>query len=203
MNLLYILDIVGTFVFAINGALAAAEKRLNLFGTTFIGFITALGGGTLRDVTLGSYPVGWVQDIVYLNAIGLGILCAFLFHKYIISLKRTLSIFDTIGIGVFTILGLQKALLLETHPTIAVLMGMVSAVFGGVIRDTLCNEVPLIFHKEIYAMACLSGGVLFLTLQHLEVPEPYVTISAVSLIIMIRIISIRYQLQMNIWKYKN
>lgn len=202
MNLLYILDIIGTFVFAISGALAAAEKRLDLFGTAFIGFITAVGGGTLRDVILGSYPLGWVKNIVYLNAIGLGILCAFLFRKYIISLKRTLSIFDTIGIGVFTVLGLQKALLLEMHPTIAVLMGMVSAVFGGVIRDTLCNEVPLIFHKEIYAMACLSGGILFMVLQYFKVPDPYVTIGAVSLIIIIRIIAIRYQLQMHIWRYK-
>lgn len=202
MDILSILDIIGTFVFAISGALAAAEKRLDFFGTAFIGFITAVGGGTIRDVILGSYPVGWAKNIIYLNAIGLGILCAMLFRKYIISLKRTFAVFDTIGIGVFTILGLQKALMIGgIHPTIAVLMGMVSAVFGGVIRDTLVNEVPLIFHKEIYAMACLSGGVLFMILQYFGVSEPYTTISGVSLVIIIRVIAIRYELQMRIWRY--
>ena len=202
MDILSILDIIGTFVFAISGALAAAEKRLDFFGTAFIGFITAVGGGTIRDVVLGSYPLGWVKNLIYLDAIGLGILCAMLFRKYLINLKRTFAVFDTIGIGVFTVLGLQKALLLEVHPTIAVLMGMVSAVFGGVIRDTLVNEVPLIFHKEIYAMACLSGGVLFMLLQHFGVAEPYTTISGVSLVIFIRIIAIRYNLQMQIWRYE-
>mgnify|MGYP001026317121 CR=1 FL=1 len=202
MDILSVLDIIGTFVFAISGSLAAAEKRLDFFGTAFIGFITAVGGGTIRDVILGSYPLGWVENIVYLNAIGLGILCAMLFRKYIITLKRTFSVFDTIGIGVFTVLGLQKALLMGVHPTIAVLMGMVSAVFGGVIRDTLVNEVPLIFHKEIYAMACLSGGVLFMILQHFGVPEPYTTISGVSLVILVRVIAIRYALQMRIWRYE-
>ncbi len=203
MNLLDLLDIIGTFVFAISGALAAAEKRLDFFGTAFIAFITAVGGGTVRDLILGSYPLGWVKNIVYLNAIGIGFLCAILFRRYIISWRRTFSVFDTIGIGVFTVLGLQKALLLNVHPTIAVLMGMVSAVFGGVIRDTLCNEVPLIFHKEIYAMACLSGGILFMILQYFDVNEPYITISAVALIIIIRFIAIRYQLQMRIWRYQD
>lgn len=203
MDLLYILDIIGTFVFAISGALAAAEKRLDFFGTAMIAFITAVGGGTVRDLILGSYPLGWVKNIAYLNAIGVGFVCAVFFRRYIISLKRTFAVFDTIGIGVFTVLGLQKALLLGVHPTIAVLMGMVSAVFGGVIRDTLCNEVPLIFHKEIYAMACLSGGILFMLLQYFSVPEPYITISAVSLVIIVRVIAIRYQLQMRVWRYKD
>ena len=157
MNYLYLLDLIGTGVFAISGALTAAEKKLDVFGIAAVAFITAVGGGTLRDVLIGSTPVSWMNDLTYLILIVVGFVIAISFKSYILNLRKTFFLFDTIGIGVFTVLGLEKSLEIGLHPVISVMMGMVSAVFGGVIRDIVCNEIPLIFRKEIYALACLIG----------------------------------------------
>ena len=167
---IYAIDIAGTFVFAISGALAASEKRFDIFGAGILALVTAVGGGTLRDVLIGSTPVGWMQDLNYLIVIGAAVVISFFGKTYILKLRRTLFLFDTIGIALFTLLGLQKTLALGLSPVIAILMGVVSAVFGGVLRDVLSNVEPLIFRKEIYATACLAGGVLFVGLRALEVP---------------------------------
>lgn len=196
MNLLYFLDIIGTFVFAISGVRLAAKKDLDLFGAAVIGFVTAVGGGTTRDILLGNYPVGWVNDPIYPIIIMAAVPFTYIFRKYIVNMKRTLFIFDTIGIGIFTILGLEKALSLGINPGIAIVMGMVSAVVGGVIRDILCNEIPLIFRKEIYATACLIGALVFFLLQELSVPPNINYITTVLLIVVIRIIVIKKGINM-------
>lgn len=196
MEILYILDVVGTFVFAISGVRLAAKKDMDLFGVAVIGFVTAVGGGTTRDVLLGSYPVGWVKDIVYPAVILLAVPFTYLFRKTLVNLKRTLFIFDTIGIGIFTILGLQKALNLGVHPALAIVMGMVSAVVGGVIRDILCNEIPLIFRKEIYATACLAGALIFFLLLEFGVPKEYNYIITISVVVVIRLLAIKQGWQM-------
>ncbi|MGB0177907.1 MAG: trimeric intracellular cation channel family protein, partial [Owenweeksia sp.] len=149
MNILFYFDIIGTFVFAISGVLTASTKKFDVFGAFIIAFVTAIGGGTLRDVLLGNFPVIWVQDITYLYIIFAAFITALVFKKHIIKLRKTLFLFDTIGIGVFTILGLQTALELGVSAPIAVAMGTISAVFGGVLRDILCGTAPLIFRKEI------------------------------------------------------
>ncbi|MCL4158365.1 UNVERIFIED_CONTAM: hypothetical protein GTU68_017856, partial [Idotea baltica] len=161
MDLIYFFDLAGTLVFAISGVLTAANKKFDIFGAFVIAFVTAVGGGTLRDMMIGSHPVGWMTDSNYLVLIGIAVPISYLFRSFIQRLRRTMFLFDTIGIGLFTILGLQKTLELGLSPVVALLMGTVSAVFGGVVRDTLCNEVPLIFRKEIYATACLAGGLLY------------------------------------------
>ncbi|MFT7282397.1 MAG: putative membrane protein YeiH, partial [Cyclobacteriaceae bacterium] len=168
MNILSLLDLVGTGVFAISGALTAYDKKLDLFGISAVAFITALGGGTLRDILIGSTPVAWMTNTVYLLVIFIGILFALAFRTYVMRLRKTLFLFDTIGIAVFTVLGLQKSLNVGIDPIIAIMMGMVSAVFGGVIRDIVCNEIPLIFQKEIYALVCIAGGALYVTLLSLH-----------------------------------
>lgn len=196
MTILYILDIIGTFVFAISGIRLAAKKELDLFGAAVIGFVTAVGGGTTRDVLLGSYPVSWVSDITYPAIILAAVPFTFLFRKYIVTLKRTFFIFDTIGIAIFTILGLQKALDLGIHPAIAIVMGMVSAVTGGVIRDILCNEIPLIFRKEIYATACLAGALIFFLLQELGLSNDVNYIVTVFCIVAIRLLAIKKGLKL-------
>lgn len=193
MNLIYTLDIIGTFVFAISGALTAASKKFDLFGAAVIAFVTAVGGGTLRDVLIGSQPVGWMQDLNYLYLIILAVPMSYLLRPYIQWLRRTLFMFDTIGIGVFTILGLQKTLSFGLEPPIAVMMGAVSAVFGGVVRDILCNEIPLIFREEIYATACLAGGILFLLLDARMEDTTLVTFITVAFIIIIRVFAVRYK----------
>src|SRR6188768_611962 len=168
-NFQYALELLGTFFFAISGALAIQDHHDDLFGAGFTGFITAIGGGTLRDMMLGSYPLVWIGDIYFLYAIFAGVLIAYFFFKSLIRLRRTFVFFDTIGISFFTILGVEKALSLGVRPEIAAIMGMFSAIMGGVIRDTLTNEIPVIFRKEIYATACLAGAILYLILYHFEV----------------------------------
>lgn len=194
MDLLLIFDYIGTFVFAISGTLTAAQKRLDFFGATVIGFVTAVGGGTLRDMMLGDLPVAWIQNINYFWVIIAAVLVTILFRKQVMQLKRTLFLFDTIGIAVFTILGLKKALLLNIDPPMAVMMGLSSAVVGGVIRDTLCNEVPLIFHREIYATACIAGALVYLGLNYLGLHEVICELATVVSIIIIRIVVVKYNI---------
>lgn len=180
-------------VFAISGALTARDKGLDIFGIAAVAFITALGGGTLRDVLTGSTPVGWMNDLTYLIMIATGITLSLLFGSKVRKLRRTFFIFDTVGIAVFTVLGLQKALTLGLHPAVAVMMGMISAVFGGVTRDIICNEIPLIFRKEIYALACLFGGLVYVILQELHVPVKVDIITTIAVIIVLRTLAVRYE----------
>lgn len=197
MSFLYVLDIIGTFVFAISGIRLAAKKNMDLFGALVVGFVTAVGGGTTRDVLLGSYPVAWIKDLILPLTIALAVPFTFIFRRYIVTLKRTFFMFDTIGIALFTISGMQKALSLGVHPALAIVMGMVSAVMGGVIRDILCNEIPLIFRKEIYATACLAGGLVFFLLEYYtRTPTNIIYLITTSVIIVIRIVSIKYNLSM-------
>jgi len=193
-DILSILDIVGTFVFAISGAMAASSKKLDLFGATFLAFVTAVGGGTVRDLLIGSSPVGWILDASYLYAIIAGVAITFLFTPIIRKLRKTLFLFDTIGISVFTILGVEKALIIDIEPAIAIMMGMFSAVLGGVIRDILVNEIPLIFRKEIYAIACLLGGGLFILLQSTPIRFELNVIITVCTIMIIRIVAIKFKI---------
>jgi len=193
-EILFSLDLVGTLVFAISGAMAAASKKLDLFGAAFLAFVTAVGGGTIRDLLIGATPVEWMKDVTYLYIILAGVGITFLFKGVVRKLRKTLFLFDTIGIGVFTILGLKKALIIGISPPIAIILGMFSAVLGGVIRDILINEIPLIFRKEIYAMACIAGATLFYYLQKFDVPFELNTVLSISLIVAIRILVIKFKI---------
>lgn len=196
MTLLYALELVGTFVFAISGALAIREREHDLFGAGFTGFITAIGGGTLRDILLDAYPLVWIGDIYFLYAILLGVLAAFIFPKFLSRLRKTFFLFDTLGIGFFTVLGVEKALSLGVRPEIAAIMGMFSAVMGGVIRDTLTNEIPILFRKEIYASACLAGAILYLVLNYFGLDRDWNLLISMSTVISIRMIAVKYQLSL-------
>ncbi len=160
-----IIDLVGTFVFALSGVMAAVEKKFDFFGTIILAFVTAVGGGTFRDILIGETPVGWMSSNWHIAMILLPIPVAYFLSKPLGKIRRALFLFDTIGIALFTILGVQKSLGIGLSPAVAVLMGVVSAVFGGVIRDVLSNQVPLIFQREVYAFACLSGALLYIGLE--------------------------------------
>ena len=196
MELIYVLDILGTFAFAISGALVASDKKFDLFGVIIIAFVTAVGGGMLRDVLIDAHPINWIGDLNYLYTILAAVIITFLFKSKIAPLSKTMFLFDTIGLGVFTLLGLQKGLSFNLHPIIALIMGMISAVFGGVLRDVLTNKVPLIFEKEIYASACLAGGITYLILNYFNVKENVIFIIAASVIVLIRVIAVKYHLQL-------
>ncbi len=191
MDLITLIDYTGTLVFAISDVLAGIERKYDLFGVFILGFVTAVGGGTLRDVLIGSTPVGWMQNQAYVYIVIASVPICFVWEKRILKMKRGFFLFDTLGIALFTILGLQKTLAIGLSPLIAVMMGVVSAVFGGVIRDVLSNHSPLIFSKEIYAFACLAGAVLFLGCQHFLSEEISMLVS-IAVVIIIRILSIKY-----------
>ena len=196
----YSLEIAGTFFFAISGALAIRDQQNDLFGATFTGFVTAIGGGTLRDIMLGSYPLVWIGDINFLYAILAGVLVAYLFFKILSGLRRSLLVFDTLGISFFTILGVEKALSVGVRPEIAVIMGMFTAIMGGVIRDVLTNDTPVLFRKEIYATACLAGAILYVVLNNMGWERnPNLIVSAI-LIVVIRILAVRYKLALPSFK---
>jgi uncharacterized membrane protein YeiH len=196
MTLQYVLELIGTFFFAISGALAIQDDHDDLFGAGFLGFVTAIGGGTLRDIMLGSYPLVWIGDINFLYAILAGVLIAYMFFNRLIGLRRTFVFFDTIGISFFTILGVEKALSLGVRPEIAAIMGMFSAVMGGVIRDVLTNETPILFRKEIYATACLVGAVLYLTLYKFGVDRNINLIISSCVIFAVRILVLKFKLSL-------
>lgn len=191
MSLVYFVDLFGTFVFAISGVLAAVEKKFDLVGAIVLGFVTAVGGGTLRDIMIGETPVGWMKDMNTLYVIFAALPICYFFKNRILNLRKSVFLFDTIGIGLFTILGLQKTLGLGLSPVIAVMMGIVSATFGGVIRDVLSNEVPLIFRKEIYASACLAGALVFLIMEYFSADKNLNLVAAILVVFVIRILAVR------------
>lgn len=191
-EIIQLFDYSGTFAFAVSGALAAAEKKFDLFGGVFLGFVTAIGGGTFRDMMLGNTPVTWLHDIRIFYVIILAVVLTFLFRPTIMKFPKALFLFDTIGISVFTIIGLQKGLQADIHIPIAIMMGITTAVVGGIIRDVLCNEIPLIFHKEIYATACLSGGVIFICMLLFNIPETITIFCSAGVIFTIRSLSVYY-----------
>lgn len=160
LMMLTLLDHIGVFVFAISGMLTAADRSLDILGGYIIAFITALGGGTLRDLLL-NVDIAWMESIFQVSMVVAGGTFGILFRSYLKKLRRTLFIFDTIGLAIFTIIGVQKGLALEHFGLTVVFLGMISATFGGLIRDVLCNEIPLIFRKEVYAIPCLLGGALY------------------------------------------
>jgi len=194
MDLIYFLELFGTFVFAISGILTATAKKFDLVGATIIGIVTSIGGGTLRDMLIGSTPPAWMLDPNYLWIIALALLICFFFSKYFKHLRKSFFLFDTVGIGLFTVLGMQKTMDAGLSPAIAMMMGIVSAVFGGVIRDVLTNRIPLIFRREIYATACLSGAVTYyLMLEFLDLGNLNLAISML-VVMVIRTIAVKKEL---------
>ncbi len=191
----YPLELIGTFFFAISGALAMQDKDHDWFGAGFTGFLTAIGGGTIRDIMLGSYPLVWIGDINFLYAVLIGVVAAIVFFRVFIKWRRMFLLFDTLGISFFTILGVEKAIALGVRPEIAAIMGMFTAVMGGVIRDTLTNEIPVIFRKEIYATACLTGAIVYLILDlNTPLERNYNLLISISVIIFIRLLAVKFQL---------
>lgn len=191
-----ILDLLGVFAFAVSGALSAAEKKYDLFGVLFVASITAIGGGTTRDLLLGITPVSWMNNYSYILIIGLAVITTFIFYKHILNWRKTLFLFDSIGLGVFTIIGMEKALDLGVGWFFAIVMGVFSAVLGGVFRDTFNNDIPLILKKEIYATACFLGAFLLSLFHLIGFQNEWAIPITIIVIIIIRIVSVRYKLSL-------
>ena len=196
MSIFYTLDIFGTIAFAISGALIAMHKKLDPFGVLIIAFATAIGGGTLRDVLIGKNPVGWMQDLNYVYAILVATTFTIIFRKKINSFNKSLFLFDTIGLGIFTIIGTEMGIEYDLHPLVSIALGTITATFGGVIRDILCNEIPVIFRKEIYASACIIGSLTFIVLQNTSLPSNAIYIITTMIVIVIRLVSVKFKLSL-------
>ena len=186
-----ILDIIGTFVFAISGALTGWHKRLDPFGVFIIAFVTALGGGTLRDVMIGKTPVGWMEDLSYVYIIVLGFFATIVLKARLEKLRISLFLFDTIGLGIFTIIGIEKGIAVGLHPLICIALGTMTASFGGVIRDILCNEIPIIFRKEIYATVSITGGALFFILNEFQLNTDVLYVVTSLFMIAFRLLAVK------------
>ena len=189
----HLLDIIGTMAFAMSGALTAMNKKLDPFGVFIIAFVTAVGGGTLRDVMIGRTPVGWMQDLTYVYVIILGFILTILFRKRLDKLRTSLALFDTIGLGVFTLIGIQKGIDYHLHPTICIALGTMTACFGGVIRDILCTEIPVIFRREIYATICILGGTVFFILRKMNLEDDVLYLVTSLVIIAVRVLAVKYK----------
>lgn len=192
--MIYTIDILGTIAFAISGVLVAFNKRMDLFGILIIAFVTAVGGGTLRDILIGNTPVSWMTNITYTYVILASAIFAIIFRSKINYLRTSLFLFDTIGIGLYTLVGIEKGIQADLHPIICIALGTMTATFGGVLRDILCNEIPVIFRKEIYATACIAGGVVYFLLQKSPIDNNIVFIIAGTTVIAIRLLAVKFKI---------
>jgi uncharacterized membrane protein YeiH len=193
MTIFSLLDFIGTTAFAMSGALTAINKRLDPFGVFIIAFVTAVGGGTLRDILIGRTPVTWMLDLTYVYLIICGFILAIVFRKKLDRLRTSLFLFDTIGLGVFTLIGLERGIMWGLHPIICIALGTMTACFGGVIRDILCNDIPVIFRREIYATICILGGIIFFTLKEINLNQDVLYIITSSIMISIRLLAVKYK----------
>lgn len=188
-----IIEFLGTFAFAISGIRLASAKRFDWFGAYVVGVATAVGGGTFRDMMLGTTPF-WMTDPVYLLCSGLALLCVILFSKYLIRLNNTFFLFDAIGLALFVVVGIQKTLDFGFPLWVAIIMGTMTGSAGGVIRDVFINEIPLIFRKEIYAMACVIGGIVFGICMFFDLNIFITHILCGTSVFLTRILSVKYHI---------
>ena len=189
---LTIIEILGIFSFAVSGAFAAMEKRLDPFGVVIISFVTAIGGGTIRDVLIGDFPVAWLNNSSAILVILIGAIASVFFGSYLKKLDRMLFLFDAMGLGLFTMIGIQKGIALELNTGICLMLGTITGCFGGVIRDVLLNNVPLIFQKEIYAMASIIGGLLFSLMLKFQVDKNLSFTVAILIVFLSRVLAARF-----------
>ncbi len=195
-NFLYIIDILGTFSFAVSGAFLAMEKKLDPFGVLVLAFVTAIGGGTLRDMMIGNLPVSWLTNSTATIVIFASAVVTMFFGRYLKHLTTTLFLFDALGLGLFTVVGIKLGIAKDFSAGVCITLGTITACFGGVVRDVLLNNIPLLFRKEIYALACILGGLLYFLLRYLKMDADLVTIICILVIFLIRVVAVRYNLSL-------
>ena len=194
-----IIEFIGTFAFAISGVRLSSTKRFDIFGAWIVGMATAIGGGTIRDLMLGLNPF-WMTNGSYFICCALAVLAVSLFGKYIIHHNYTWFIFDTIGLALFNVIGIEKTLALGHPFWVAITMGAVTGAGGGIIRDVLMNDVPLIFRSEIYALACVAGGVAYVGCLQLGLSVEISALLSAFSVILIRILAVKFHWQLPVLK---
>lgn len=192
MTLLYTLDLLGTAAFAASGALAGVRRNMDLFGVLVLGMVTATGGGTLRDLLLGDTPPFIFKDETYFYLSIIVSLAVFLFHRRMDSLRHLLLYLDALGLGTFVVIGTGKAFDYHLGFVGSVMMGVVTATAGGMMRDVLSSQVPLVLQKEIYASACLIGGTLLYFLHSTPLPSKWSLVLSAVAVIALRLCAIHF-----------
>ena len=195
MEFINIIDYIGTFAFAISGIRLAAAKNFDWFGAYVVGFVTAVGGGTLRDLMLDVTPF-WMEHVSYVIVTALALVFVLIFRKYVVRLDNTFFIFDAVGIALFTVVGVEKSIAAGFPIWVNIIMGPITGAAGGMFRDIFINEVPLIFRKEIYAMACLSGGVVYYLCVWVGMNTVATQIIAAVSVILVRILSVHFRISL-------
>ena len=196
---IYLLDLFGVAVFAITGALAAGKKNMDLFGVVVLALATALGGGTLRDVILGAYPVFWISDPMYIFVGAAAAIAIFVIARFRRPPAKALKFADAFGLAIFTVIGTQKAISLGVPGSIAVIMGVMTGVAGGIIRDILSDEIPLVLKAEIYATASLFGAIIFSVLTKYLPAVPMPAPVAIAVILGLRLAAIHWKLSLPVF----
>lgn len=192
---LFIIEVIGTVAFAISGIRLAATKKFDWFGAYTVGLVTAIGGGTLRDLLL-DIPVFWMQTWWYLAVTGLSLATVIIFKSLLVSRDRILFVFDSVGLALFCVIGIQKTLAAGYPMWVATVLGVITGAFGGVIRDILINEEPIIFQKDIYATACLAGALVYWIIMVLGGPPFWQQMSCAIVVIALRVLSLKYSLEL-------
>lgn len=186
-----VIEFIGTFAFALSGIRLASAKQFDVFGAWIVGMSTAIGGGTIRDLMLGVNPF-WMTNSIYFICCALAVLWVKAYGKYLIRQKSTLFIFDTIGLALFNVIGIEKTLNMGFPYWTAITMGTITGAAGGVIRDVFINEVPLIFRKEIYALACVAGGLIYMLCNRLGMSVEVNALLSSFTVIVIRVLAVKY-----------
>jgi uncharacterized membrane protein YeiH len=199
INFTTILDLLGTFAFAISGIRLASGKQIDWFGAYIIGLVTAIGGGTARDLLLDVTPF-WMLDGKYFITTGVALLATLLFKEKIFRWRNTLFLFDAIGLGLFTIVGISKSIAAGLPFWVCIVMGTITGSVGGVVRDVLLNEVPLLFRKDIYALACVAGGVIYFICTYFNLATGLTELIAALTVIVIRLVALKFHLHLPILK---
>lgn len=194
-NLLALIEIIGTFAFAVSGAIAAIKSRYDLFGILVLAFVTAIGGGTIRDLLIGNLPVSWLTNSIAIWSAISGFLLTVIFHKRFKKIQSWILFFDAAGLGLFTVMGIQVGLNAGMGIGIAITLGTITGCFGGVIRDVLSGSQPLIFHKELYATASVLGGLFYISLLT-QMVEFWAQIVAILTVVGLRITAYHFHLKL-------
>ena len=194
-----LLDLIGTFAFAISGIRLASGKHIDWFGAYIIGLVTAIGGGTTRDLLLDVTPF-WMLDGKYFLTTGVALLATLLFKKRIFKLGNTLFLFDAIGLGLFTVVGISKSLEANLPFWVCIVMGTITGTVGGLIRDVLLNEVPLLLRRDIYALACVAGGVVYFMGIHFNLATSVTELIAALVVILVRVIALKFSIHLPVLK---
>lgn len=199
MNFIMLVDYIGTFAFAISGIRLASAKNFDWFGAYVVGLVTAIGGGTARDLLLDVTPF-WMLQPSYLIITGIALFFVILFGKSLINLNNTFFVFDAIGLGLFVVVGIEKSIAAGFPFWVTIIMGMITGSVGGIMRDILINEEPLIFRKDIYALACVFGGVVYYVCSKFKIQLEITQLVAAFSVILMRIVAVKYHLSLPVLK---